>query len=555
MKIVKGIFVYTMIALGIVVLLSLILLGAMFMFPKFKLFGYGFVYQKQATTQYALDTTTSGAYNLRKYSDVDKIEINVTCDTGYGVTIQPVESYDGNLKIVRTDDYYGFYKGETNKPTVTISEPQKTGSVLTLDIAVGTPNGGIIYNENCGITIYVPVFSTTDTSECNNDTAYTYNLDLQTTTGNIILRNANLNELTTYFYPLKVDSLNLSSTKGDITVSGITKEITYSPIESARKTGTNEVTLSNFDVNTKGGNVYFTDVPKLIIQNGISLTTNNGDFNFADLEVTSGDFSLTNQNADIGLVANNITICNGSFEYKSESGLFKITGTLTLGIADEECSIYTSTAPIKIGTVTGGVLDILNEYGVVEITTDNAASTKIDSTHGNVSVASCSNALTIITDMADINATYSSSAVVQTNRGKVTLTSNGTAGTDGTDHTINGKTVVSSVKGDINLTTLNNPFQITTTGSSNVTINLKAVSVDPASSVTSSVNLRSGKLTFKVAESITYQYALLATGTISGNIGATTNFASGVTKIMNNTDEEKYEIFNLTASKIVFANI
>ncbi|MBR4745355.1 MAG: hypothetical protein IK070_01435, partial [Clostridia bacterium] len=497
MKILKGIAMYTLIAIGAVLCIGILLMGFMFLIPSFKLFGYGFVYNvkdvvPQTTIIHELDT---------EYK-TETVNLNIEVTEGIGVRIEADQSDTAN-SIVSTvySNYYGFYKGN-RKLTVHEAKTSFNNATHTYNYSVSAEGveGAINYSDKCVMVVKVPRKQLDGGNVQGGSENIKYNITVKTERGDIEIKGTQSDN--NFLGAINVGSLNLTTTKGDLSLFGV------GTVASGNAKPTSMV-LDSFNISTKSGKFDFTSIPTTV-NSALALSGEKADFLFDNLTI-NGKLEISGDN--VLFSAKNLTTAD-SVSYQSVSGAFRVNEVLD---AAGQVSVISENAQVTIGTAQNGELGVKTDYGNITVGTSKVT-TYLHGGHGNVVVDKCEKGLEIHTTYGDITAKdYSKSAVFSTNRGKVVANST-YAGDDVaalvTRVRLNGKA-------QLDLTTNKVPFDVTSTDNSTVNITVKDVVTGSAvydGDYVSTVNLAKGTLNVNMVN--TKPLVIKATGAVSGSAWA-----------------------------------
>ncbi len=561
MKLLKGIAVYTLIAIGAVICIGMILLGCMFLFQgKFTLFGYGFVYETELTVlgPNVVIETHDPTHSVRT------INLNVKAHDGLNILVVADESATAGAIRLKTDHrYYGFYKDNSKLDikNAVVSIDASDNSIMNVSFEVKGVDGAIFYNENCVMKVIVPRY-VLDNNGIATSNILKYNLNLTSEDGDINVKPAMVE--TEFVGPIAVTSLNVKTNRGNLNIDGLAN--------SQTSEDNNTVRFKNLGLETNAGRFDLTKLGAVEVEDSVRFNCKKGDFVFDELHVgidkivtsggegqpdvvTYGYISNDTKSSKLDIFGdntlfdvNNLHVAS-SITYKSESGIFRIKNTLKSYL--DQTLVESDSAEISVKDIKGGQFGAISSYGNITINS-STDSTYLENKHGEVKITGkCDAGLAVVTTYGNISVKeYTKSGNFSTERGKIDVTSTAT-GDDAKNYT----TTITARKTSINLTTNEVPFNITTTDKCTVNVNVKKV-LTPVVSGTeylSKAHLKSGTLNVNLPQDGT-QYRLIATGSLSGNIGtsyAGTDIQSGVEKIMFETNASLIgSKFDLKASNI-----
>lgn len=562
MKLLKGIAVYTLIAIGAVIILGLILLGIMFIFPKVKLFGYGFVYRTDKIMQ--LPNIVISKYD--PFSLVSNINLNVVTTDGIGVkVVSSKDDTQGFINVRVHENYYGFYRDSYN---TSISAPKitKNDGELNVGINVTGVKGAINYSDDCYVEIQLPK-RVNGVGLVN----YTYDINIQSENGDVYLDGARSSGK--LLWPLLINGLDITTVKGNAELAAVTNDIDHS--KASNDKGEIEIIqpkfmyLDKLNLYTKGGEFKFNKIDNIYVGSSTLFNCVKGDFLFNNLLVGTNEQGVFVQDSDAILdifgdnvlfEAKNLTVAN-KISYKTDSGVFKVEEAIAS--VYDQIELETDSASINIGKVLNGQIGARSSYGNITIGTSNN-STYLENNHGSISVDKCNAGIAAITKYGDITIKEcTKSATINTERGDINITNIGTVVKKGDD---SYKIFISAKKSNIDLTTNVIPFEITSTDSCNVKVTVKDVITaeqvveEDANNPVSTVKIKG---TLNISLPNKDQITLYAKGKLAGGIGT---YATG-TDIKNETQVVLFEKsenltdgyvwqnseFNLTATNINFS--
>ena len=461
-KIIKGVALYTLILIGILILIGAFIFGLMFFIPSFTPFGF-------AAINLNTNDETWSTLNLRESLTIDY-------DNGmsevYGSEVKVydvvVEAGDFNVKVISNPELTSFIRLRTSQhifglirgdnaisldTDLEIYQDQSisSGERYKLKVNMIYPTNGWINFKDSTLYLEVPA-------------DYAYNLTIQNTTGDIILASGEEDGNTT---TLKIDTLDIETTTGSLNVEDLVASVD----------GEKNLTISSMSLKTSGGIFDFTDINTLNIMKDSSTTStlvidsNKGDFHFDTLRsaiIILGD--------DVSIKANTVITGGNPFTYRATNGFFDI-GTINTG-SDQLVSIITNNADIDIdiikasnntnGQQTSAIIN--TTYGDINIGTFYGKA-KLATTHGSINVSLITAAISASTIYGDITLKY---------EGKASLTNINGA--------INAEFVVSSADPTNYTRVQNENGSVTLTNQVN---NLTAIGIESAT-----FNIRFNKLYF-----------------------------------------------------------
>ncbi len=490
MKVLKGIFVYTMIIIGAILGVGILLLGSMYLF-KMPVFGYRFlnvnikkndfsdinfdnIYLQNSEWSYLDYSSTLGPMGLRG-------EIKFVIDAGnYTVRLQPDSGKSTYISYYTLSDFTGLVKtdSKTYDAVLKLNTYVNEDRVLVVEMKVTNPSGLINYNHDDNeLVIVVP--------EKYYTTEFVYDFDITTTGGNIVLKNSVTSE-GKFDAPLRVNSLTAKTNRGNITLGGFGVEEVNGELVASEIASLTDLTLS-----TKGGTIDFTKFKSFNIENRLVLESTKADYLFKTLNVNGG-IEVNGTNV---LVKADVINCKGDFIYKSETGGLDIdilnAGEYTRvesgdkyyyednGSKLHNVSIFSDSANINIGAIMGKTR-IENEYG--KITIKNLCNQAIiKNENGDINIEKSG----ILPSNNDTkNKTKTSSMVLYNTYGNITVGEyyqNGLFNNKKGKITLNAKaeenfyTKVETKDGNVELTTAGSAYNIVATDKANISIVQNAV--------------------------------------------------------------------------------
>lgn len=494
MKVLKGIFIYTMLILGAVIAVSILLLGGMYLF-KWSLFGYTFKNVNIQKDSFASINVENNGIN----ATAPKVKFVI--DSGaYAVRIQP-DSANTLISYYTMSDFTGFVKS-TDKvytPSVTTTVGVNDENILQVNIKIATPEGWVKFDdEENRLVVVVPEFY--DGKEIK------YDVDINTTSGNIILKNS-VDTKNNFDAPLRINSIVAKTESGNITLAGFEKELIRNKddeIIGVKPSG--YVELDNIQVTTKRGTLDFSSFDQIKINEKLILNSGKADYIFDKLLAVKG-VEISGDN--ILVKANEITCSDGDFVFKSPSGGVQV-GTLNCSgyrkvvtsqateTTEEKyhydnaqeslnnVSIFTENANVNIVNLMGKAR-IENIYGHITIDLlSNQASIKNE--NGNITINK--SGVLPLNDNTNSIMTATSSMVVYNTYGEINVKEyyqNGLFSNVKGATKLNSKfsrmqssseyfyTKVESKDGNVELVTAGNPYRIYATDKANVVITQNGV--------------------------------------------------------------------------------
>lgn len=480
MKIIKGVLTYTMLLIGGALIICMALIGCMFLFPNFKVFGWGVMFQSNK-----LVTDIKSEKFSPESEGSDKV-ITLDIDAKlHDVEIYQFSDSTEYITIQKYDDMFGLMKG---------SRDNYDGSVTLDKVEDGVQNHfkvetkaieGAILKRTSRIVVYVP-----------NRQSYVFNIS--TTNGNITI-NGGLKEVAGKVETatnLKVYGLNLKTTSGDFSWNNIYNK-------------NNEVPLNTLIAKTNTGKFDFT------LADNITLKSTGSQYY---LECKRGEFLFNNINANkVNIVGDDVLIranklhTEKSFYFNAPSGFFDVT---TLTNNDNGLStIITNNIDVKLDTV-NGELAITTTYGDITVNKTMANAT-LKSINGNISVGEAKSSLSAISEHGDITVgKYSEKVYLKNKHGKIVATFD----TDATRNYENSSTMINE-EGSITANKLILPTTLTTTAGGTINASYSLLPTNTTPRVTHEVNLQGGgKAYLQMPNTNAFKFS--GQGNISGRVSS-----------------------------------
>ena len=560
MKILKGIGIYTLIVLGSITLLGLILMGAMFIFPKFGLFGYNFQYKSFEETAFEnlkISTVETDSKKIDKSTPIVNLYIN---NANYNMYLLPGDSA-GVIKSYVSSNYIGFVKTEsgvfeTSMETSAYVQTNDDGiNELNVIMNINEPKGAVTFREDNKLFVYVPYLLSKGGEEV------VYNVFAKSDGGDVnIVNSEDKGAINKKFVANKV---SIETNDGDINLKGFALLNSSKKVEATSDSDT-AINLESLKINTKGGVVDLTNFSKITVEEKVVLISTRADYKFKNLVAKKGievvgsnvRFEAEEVNAQLngfiyksttgGLDVNRLNCSNLTFA----GGFYSAQGNLPVNVdngvwqgalKNYEATIITESAQIDIDELIGK-FGIENEYGNITIKhCTNQGS--IRNAHGNVTIETSGyyNDANANTDKRVYSA--SSSLIIYNEYGNIKVGKyyqNGVFTTDKGDieansvyHTLNGDnhyfSKIQTRDGDITFESTANACSVITTGKGNITAKIQTVTKNAATDwltfenedkVNYGFKVNTGKLSITLP-SAQASYNVKATGKISGYI--TTN--------------------------------
>lgn len=255
MKIIKGVLTYTLLLLGGAAILAVALIGCMFLFPSFSVFGWKIMFSSNETVQ-----NVSTVKSLNKGEEYTiKIDAKL-----HDVNIYQFSDNTRKVEIQKIDDMFGLYDTSTMETYSKELDVKFTGN--TLEMVAGQIDGAILPRES-RINIFLPNSST-------------YKFVIQTTKGDININGVATKENVS---DLKVKGLDLKTVDGDFSWSNVATTNVISLYNETSGSASIDNSASNYTKN---------DFMRFVQLDNLSATTEYGKF----------DFSLNYDDADTYIV-------------------------------------------------------------------------------------------------------------------------------------------------------------------------------------------------------------------------------------------------------------
>ena len=365
MKVLKGLFAYSLILIVGFAVIAGLLFGAMFLFPGFSLFDWCVIKEAKIRDQVDL-SLGSRALNNEKV-------LNVNVDAGgYPVEITTFDDANYNyVRVIAVRDYIGLVKKQTN---------QLTGEKSTPNLVVETTFSGSADGKDFKNVVKDKV--------PENATITDVNVHADAVDSPMFFYNSSLIKVVLPSSAVRMDgkpvyiNLNVKTTSGDVNTEGTTAKkasIEGAPVEK------NVINFKNVDIQTTSGNVtlkhfnretYRSEAGKWFYDSkveldNLKLTTESGKyilFNHSEMK-TQADIDALKKNGvtnDEALKLPELKI-NSTFEINSNKGDFVFRN-----VSGKELSIYGDNVKITanklnlenkfVFTATNGIV----EFGEIE---------------------------------------------------------------------------------------------------------------------------------------------------------------------------------------------
>lgn len=570
MKIVKGIAIYTLIILGAITMLGLILMGAMFIFPKFSLFGYNFQYKSFHITNFSDLVINEYQTNGLKI-DADSPVVNLYITSGnYDLVITPSNNQKSQATSYVNSNYVGFVETQggafetslTTQGSVAINT--ETGkSELNITLHINQPKGAVAFRDNNIFYLNLPYLLTKDGA------VITYNMFVNSDNGNVILQNLTTEDV--FDKPLNANKINISTNTGDVLIKGLRAKSSDGKLVEEKN-----VTLNSINISTKGGVVDLTNFDSITVKEKLVLNSSRADYKFKQLYAEKGlevigtnvrfeaDIVTAKENGFIyksttgGLDVNILNCTNlnlnssqtkGQYQVNDKGNVYDVLNSTNwqTGYKNYETTILTESAQIDIDELIGK-FGIENEYGNITIKhCTNQGS--IRNVHGNVTINTSGYFLDQNAGTADVVYAPASSLIIYNTYGKITVgkyfqngvftTEKGDIEANSAYSTLNGDnhyySKITTKDGNIIFNSDGNACSIVATGKGNITASITNVTKYSETDglvfeteeklVNYGLKVNTGELNI-VLPSISTYYTIKASGDILGYIVTTTDIVN-----------------------------
>ena len=371
MSVIKGIFIYTLIFLGLILGVGIILIGVMYFFPQVSVFGYKFYHGNNSGMIYEV-LPSENEYNegqvLARNQDIlnnlDAIEIKAN---KWNIDIVYNESTMTNrFRVEFTRSITGFVSTKTPKPRFSVSVNKKAlvgqneeKNIITFNVQ--EPKGAY-FNRSATLTVWIP------TNIANGDLD---DLRIESGSGKVNFYQKSLGQLIPVGNPiLNVKELNIIDDSNELNVAN-TNIINTLNIQGKESKFTIDRDL-NCDVN---------------------LNCKKGKYEFKNIvtDINTPEVIVDAVNADV--IFGNI---QGNLILKSDFGFFRadtIDGNFSS--LSHNISDYNNACDIRIKKIYGSTI-IQNDSGKIELgqvgqieKLSSSIDLKIDTKSGDVTIKNC----------------------------------------------------------------------------------------------------------------------------------------------------------------------
>ncbi len=412
-NIIKGVATYTLLLIGMAIIFIALIMGSMFLIPKFSVFGWkAMLISNDRLQSVVSEELTEDSYILNIESGIHDLNI--------------YQFNEGSRQIMvdKIDDMFGFYKGKYDNQ-VDISKPSDD-NIITINIS---SIDGVVAARNSRLNVYLPH-------------SVNYKLILKTTSGDVAIDGGSKK--------INLQALNVTTKSGDFivkNVSTILARYSTSVNNGAEILGTGQIVNEVKDGDYK----YYRYLPLV----GLDCKTSTGEFNFiinsdgaeyTTIYALSKANMISAINGEVGKGVSDLANANenamseyffeanrGEFSFgKVVAAGFNIIGNDILVKADKMHSykdfyfnapngyfefdmleaklstIITHNIDVKINKVVGELV-INTTYGHININLLNKNSTlaategsSLKSTHGNITVKEARGSVSAVSEHGNI---------------------------------------------------------------------------------------------------------------------------------------------------------
>ena len=541
-KILKGVLIYSFIAIAIVLVLAMFVFGIMFFTANsskpFEVFGYKAIYRSNVFVESKVIATEEFDEN-----DVLNLTINVG---NFDAVVLLTDDTTEDIIVRKRDDIFGVYNNvydpSINTAVESVYDETELLNIITANVTVGQVEGLVTYGGSY-VQILVPGIKN-----------FVVNLNIVTTTGDVVINGVSDEDPTQKF---TINNLNVETTTGNLTLTKIGSiiEEEYDNQEESL------VTMNSIELKTNGGTFDLSNIDNLSVVNEVDSIENKvvinaqlGFFKFIDITAP-----IRIEGKSVSLQARVLNTGVGGFVYDSPQGYFKIEEI----IADQDVSNVIETEMVSIDLLkVSGTTNITTTYGDIKIgTAENAII--IGSEHGDITISNVAKGnVTAISHYGKINVnSYLKRAYFKNNRGTITATyyKAGTFNAETNPMEINAEhlTEVETVTGGVTLNNVFNSITVTITDSATLNVNLTTLPEDPT--VIHDINMGTGTATLNLSSLI--HFRVNATGNVTGT-GYFSTMASkvstagqGVTFAVGETANDTNSVLFSVSGKVVFREV
>lgn len=378
MKIIKGVFTYLLIMIGIVAIAGILLFTAM-AFLHVEVFGLNVIMHNKVDGNIESLNTLNTVEFASSYRTIEinsnnyDVNIRANASTLSDSYVPYVEVFNGGFGLstngVTTPEvtvrYYSATATDKND-FITDKSAYKNAAKIVID--VNAPKGLISYKDS-SISLRLPYYGVTRNSEGEVTATFDchYNLVINSGEGDINIYPAqNPVSGKKESGNLSVKSLAITTTKGNVAVSGLKETDSVLELSSLElKTETGKFDFSAHNIRTTNAN------------NVVKIEGVRGDFKFKKY---TGKFAIKGEN--LVFEADVIDTKDGTFLYNCPNGTMRI-GTLNVG--NGVAQIVTEYARVEVTNVIGDT-SIQATYGDTIITNTYSDVIDVTTTHGNITL-------------------------------------------------------------------------------------------------------------------------------------------------------------------------
>lgn len=510
MKIIKGVLTYTMLLIGGALIICMALIGCMFLFPNFKVFGWGVMFQ---SNKLVTDIKSEKFSPLEDQGNSDKV-ITLDIDAKlHDVEIYQFSDSTEYISIQKYDDMFGLMKGSRDNYDGSVTLDKVKDNIENHYKIETKAIEGAILKRTSRIIVYVP-----------NRQNYVF---------------------------------NISTTNGNITINGGQKEVA-GKVETATNLQVRGLNLKTTSGDFSWNNIY--NKEKVVSLNTLIAKTNTGKFDFTlgdditlksskdsqyYLECKRGEFLFNNIDADkVNIVGDDVLVranklhTEKSFYFNAPSGFFDVT---TLTNNDKGLStIITNNIDVKLDTV-NGELAITTTYGDITVNKTMSNAT-LKSINGNITVGEANSSLSAISEHGDITVgKYTAKVYLKNKHGKIVATFD----TDAERNYANASTMINE-EGSITANKLILPTNLTTTSGGTINASYYLLPTHTKPRVEHEVNLQGGGKAYLQLPN-TNAFVFTGYGNISGRVSSQDMVAGEKLTILTPaTDDTKDDMTLLT---------
>lgn len=388
MSVLKGILVYALIFIGLVIGVGVILVGIMYFFPSVSIFGYKFYHGNDAGTicEVVSSATETGKNGNIRYIDkniTDNLDAIEVIADNYNIEIAIFKGVAGSAQSFRvefTKSLTGFIDKNTSGPWFSVEAKKKvlTGESEEKNVVtfVAHEPDGFYMNRNAHITIWIA-----DNVAGGN----LGDLRIESGRGHVGFKQGFISELDKSGNPvLNVDTLAIYDKANTVNLKYVNIKNTLK-IEADSSNFTIEDDLScDVLLNCKKGKFKFANVNSVGTSPVVRVDAVNADVQFADIDANVslttdyGLFRATSITGNFSSLGHNITDSNNACDL----AIGKIEGTVIIQNASGKIQIEQVGQVASLTTVTD--LRIDTKSGNVTINNCFAKKAEITSTRGAI---------------------------------------------------------------------------------------------------------------------------------------------------------------------------